>query len=153
RPGMRAHGAGVRGLGAARSPASALDARPLRALTEDLAHQGGEGPPKDFLDGLPPARTTAALKGIAESGTTDAAWGALRYLDRQHRTDTLDLVSVYGAWLESSDCAARTAAARRLGELGRPEAVALLQKARKRKMPHGRRPDQIAGALRALDRP
>src|SRR5262249_22497058 len=155
----------MRSLWAARSSDSVLDPRPLRALTEDLAHQGGEGPPKDFLDGLPPARTTAALKGIAESGTTDAAWGALRYLDRQHRpdtlgpvdrqhrTDTLDLVSVYGAWLESSDCAARTAAARRLGELGRPEAVALLQKARKRKMPHGCGQDEIAGALRALDRP
>src|SRR5262249_22129808 len=150
---MHDHEAEMRSLWAARSSDSVLDVRPLRALTEDLAHQGGEGPPKDFLDGLPPARTTAALKGIAESGTTDAAWGALRYLDRQHRTDTLDLVGVYGAWLESSDCTARTAAARRLGELGRPEAVAILQKAKKRKMPHGCGQDEIAGALRALDRP
>jgi serine/threonine protein kinase len=151
--GMHDHESEMRTLWAAKSSDSVLDARPLRALTEDLSHQGGEGPPKDFLDGLPPARTTAALKALAESGTSDAAWGALRYLDRQHRTDTLDLVSVYGAWLESSDCAARTAAARRLGELGRPEAVAILQKARKRKMPHGCGQDEIAAALRALDRP
>ena len=150
---MHDHEAEMHTLLAARSSDSVLDTRPLRALTEDLAHQDGEGPPKDFLDGLPPARTTAALKGIAESGTTDAAWGALRYLDRQHRTDTLDLVAVYGAWLESSDCTARTAAARRLGELGRPEAVALLQKAKKRKMPHGCGQDEIAAALKALDKP
>src|SRR5262249_32948481 len=115
--------------------------------------RGGGGPPKHFRAGPPPGRTPAALKGIAESGTTDAAWGALRYLDRQHRTDTLDLVSVYGAWLESSDCNARTAAARRLGELGRPEAGAPVQKGRNRKMPRGCGQDEIAGALRALDRP
>ena len=150
---MHDHDSEMRTLLAARSSDSVLDGRPLRALTEDLAHQGGEGPPKDFLDGLPPARTTAALKGIAESGTTDASWGALRYLDRQHRTDTLDLVSVYGGWLESSDCNARTLAARRLGELGRPEAVALLQKAKKKKMPHGCGQDEIAAALKALDKP
>jgi hypothetical protein len=92
------------------------------------------------------------LRAIAESGTTDAGWGALRYLERQHRTETLDLVGVYGVWLDATDCEARIVAARRLGELGRPQAVAALQKARKKRMPHGCGQDEIAEALKVLDR-
>lgn len=150
---LKDHDAEMKTLWAARGSDSVLDPRALRGLSEDLSREGGEGPRKDFLDGLPAARTTAALKALAESGTSDAAWGALRYLDRQHRTDTLDLVQVYGAWLDGSDCATRTVAARRLGELGKPEAVGLLQKARKRKLPHGCGQEEITAALRALDRP
>jgi hypothetical protein len=121
-------------------------------VAEDLSREGGEGPREDFLDGLDAGRSAAVLRAIAESGTTEAAWGALRYLDRQHRTETLDLVSVYGGWLDGTDCAARIAAARRLGELGRPEAVAALQKARKKRMPHACGQDEIAAALKVLDR-
>src|SRR5262249_48834910 len=67
-------------------------------------------------------------------------------------TETLDLVGVYGKWLDGTDCQARVTAARRLGELGRPEAVAALQKARKKRMPHGCGQDEIAEALEALER-
>jgi hypothetical protein len=150
---LREHDAEMKVLWAARSSDSVLDRRALRGVAEDLAREGNEGPRKDFLDGLNAARTTAILKAIAESGTNDGAWGALRYLDGQHRTETLDLVSLYGAWLDSSDCPARTVAARRLGELGRSEAVGALQRARKRKMPHGCGQDEIAAALRALEKP
>jgi hypothetical protein len=43
-------------------------------------------------------------------------------------------------------------AARRLGELGRPEAISALQKARKRKMPQRCGQDEIAEALKVLER-
>ena len=75
---LRDHDAEMRTLWSARSSDAVLDPRALRALTEDLAREGGEGPRKDFLDGLPAARTTAALKAIAESGISESAWGALR---------------------------------------------------------------------------
>jgi len=149
---VRDHAAELKVLLAARGASSVLDRRTLAGVSEDLSREGGEGPRRDFLDGLDAGRSAAVLRSIAESGTTEAAWGALRYLERQHRTETLDLVAVYGAWLDGSDCATRIVAARRLGELGRPEAVAALQKARKKKMPHGCGQDEIAAALKVLDR-
>ena len=149
---VRDHATELKVLLAARGASSVIDRRTLAGVAEDLEREGGEGPRKDFLDGLDAGRSTAVLRAIAESGTTDAAWGALRYLERQHRTETLDLVSVYGGWLDGNDCAVRTIAARRLGELGRPQAVAALQKARRKRMPHGCGQDEIAQALKVLDR-
>jgi len=149
---VREHPAELKVLLASRGASSVLDRRTLAGVAEDLEREGGEGPRKDFLDGLDAGRSTAVLRAIAESGTTDAAWGALRYLERQHRTETLDLVAVYGSWLDGTDCAARIVAARRLGELGRPQAVGALQKARKKRVPHGCGQDEIAGALKVLER-
>jgi len=149
---VRDHATELKVLLASRDASSVLDRRALAGVAEDLAHEGGEGPRSDFLDRLDPGRSGAVLRAIAESGTSDAAWGALRYLEGQHRTETLDLVGVYGKWLDGSDCPARVVAARRLGELGRPQAVAALQKARKKKMPHGCGQDEIAEALKVLER-
>ena len=149
---VRDHATELKVLLASRDASSVLDRRALACVAEDLAHEGGEGPRSDFLDRLDPGRSGAVLRAIAESGTSDAAWGALRYLEGQHRTETLDLVGVYGKWLDGSDCPARVVAARRLGELGRPQAVAALQKARKKKMPHGCGQDEIAEALKVLER-
>ena len=146
------HATELKVLLASRDASSVLDRRALAGVAEDLAHEGGEGPRSDFLDRLDAGRSTGVLRAIAESGTGDAAWGALRYLESQHRTETLDLVGVYGKWLDGTDCAARVVAARRLGELGRPQAVAALQKARKKKMPHGCGQDEIAEALKVLER-
>jgi len=149
---VRDHAAELKVLLASRSASSVIDRRTLAGVVEDLESEEGEGPRKDFLDGLDAGRSAAVLRAIAESGTSEAAWGALRYLERQHRTETLDLVGVYGGWLQGTDCAARVVAARRLGELGRPQAVAALQKARKMRMPHGCGQDEIAEALKVLDR-
>ena len=149
---VRDHATELKVLLASRDASSVLDRRALAGVAEDLAHEGGEGPRSDFLDRLDAGRSTGVLRAIAESGTGDAAWGALRYLESQHRTETLDLVGVYGKWLDGTDCAARVVAARRLGELGRPQAVAALQKARKKKMPHGCGQDEIAEALKVLER-
>ena len=149
---VRDHATDLKVLLASRDASSVLDRRALAGVAEDLAHEGGEGPRSDFLDRLDAGRSTGVLRAIAESGTGDAAWGALRYLESQHRTETLDLVGVYGKWLDGTDCAARVVAARRLGELGRPQAVAALQKARKKKMPHGCGQDEIAEALKVLER-
>jgi hypothetical protein len=146
------HATELKILLAARGSSSVLDRRTLAGVTEDLSREGGEGPRRDFLDGLDAGRSAAVLRAIAESGTTESAWGALRYLDDQHRTETLDLVAVYGNWLEGTDCAARIAAAHRLGELGRPEAVNALQKAKKKKMRPGCGQDEIAAALKSLER-
>jgi serine/threonine protein kinase len=149
---VRDHATELKVLLASRDASSVLDRRALAGVAEDLAHEGGEGPRSDFLDRLNPGRSAAVLRAIAESGTSDAAWGALQYLDGQHRTETLDLVGVYGKWLDGTDCPARVVAARRLGELGRPQAVSALQKARKKKMPHGCGQDEIAEALKVLER-
>jgi len=149
---VRDHATELKVLLASRDSSSVLDPRALAGVTEDLAHEGGEGPRSDFLDRLDAGRSTAVLRAIAESGSGDAAWGALQYLESQHRTETLDLVGVYGKWLDGTDCPARVVAARRLGELGRPQAVAALQKARKKKMPHGCGQDEITGALKILER-
>ncbi len=149
---LRDHAAELKVLLGARGASSVLDRRTLAGVAEDLEHEGGEGPRKDFLDGLESGRSTAVLRSIAESGTTEAAWGALRYLDGQHRTETLDLVAVYGGWLDGTDCSARISAARRLGELGRPEAVTALQKAKKKRLRPGCGQDEVVAALRALER-
>jgi len=149
---VRDHATELKVLLASRDASSVLDQRALAGVAEDLAREGGEGPRSDFLDGLDAGRSAAALRAIAESGTSEAAWGALRYLETQHRTETLDLVGVYGKWLDGTDCPARVVAARRLGELGRPQAVAALQKAKKRKMPHDCGQDEIAEALKVLER-
>ena len=146
------HATELKILLAARGTSSVLDRRCLAGVTEDLSREGGEGPRRDFLDGLDAGRSTAVLRAIAESGTSESAWGALRYLDDQHRTETLDLVAVYGNWLDGADCPARIAAARRLGEMGRPEAVNALQKAKKKKMRPGCGQDEIAAALKSLER-
>jgi hypothetical protein len=148
---VRDHATELKVLLASREASSVLDRRALAGVAEDLAREGGEGPRSDFLDQLDPGRSAAALRAIAESGTSEAAWGALRYLEAQHRTETLDLVGVYGKWLDGSDCPARVVAARRLGELGRPQAVAALQKARKRKVPPRCGQDEIAEALKVLE--
>ena len=149
---LRDHAGELKVLLASRDASSVLDRRTLAAVTQDLAREGGEGPRADFLDRLDAGRSTAVLRAIAESGPSEAAMGALLYLEREHRTETLDLVGVYGRWLDGSDCPARIAAARRLGELGRPEAVDVLQRARKKKAPHACGQDEIAAALKALER-
>jgi len=149
---VKDHATELKVLLASRESSSVLDPRALAGVAEDLAHEGGEGPRSDFLDRLDAGRSTAVLRAIAESGKGDAAWGALQYLESQHRTETLDLVGVYGKWLDGTDCPARVVAARRLGELGRPQAVAALQKAKKRKMPHGCGQDEISEALKVLER-
>jgi len=149
---VRDHAAELKVLLGARGASSVIDRRTLAGVAEDLAREGGEGPRKDVLDGLEAGRSTAVLRSIAESGTTDAAWGALLYLERQHRAETLDLVAVYGGWLDGTDCAARIVAARRLGELGRPEAVAALQRAKKKRLRPGCGQDEVVAALRALER-
>jgi len=149
---LRDHDGELKVLLGARGTSAVVDRRTLAGVVEDLEKEGGEGPRKDFLDGLDAGRSTAVLRAIAESGTTEAAWGALRYLEREHRTETLDLVALYGGWLDGTDCAARIVAARRLGELGRPEAVAALQKAKKKRLRPGCGQDEVVAALRALER-
>ncbi|MGZ6099364.1 MAG: protein kinase domain-containing protein [Myxococcaceae bacterium] len=149
---LRDHAAELKVLLGARGASSVIDRRTLSGVAEDLEREGGEGPRKDFLDGLDAGRSAAVLRAIAESGTTEAAWGALHYLERQHRTETLDLMALYGSWLDGTDCAARIVAARRLGELGRPEAVAALQKAKKKRLRPGCGQDEVVAALRALER-
>jgi hypothetical protein len=128
----------------------ALDPLVLQGVTEDLAHGRGEPARKEWLDGLDRSRATAALKAIAGSGTSDAAWGALRYLDASGRVDAPALSALYSGWLEQKDCPARATAARRLGELGRGDAVAALQRARK-KARSGCGLEEMNGALRLLE--
>jgi hypothetical protein len=128
----------------------ALDPLVLQGVAEDWAHGRGEAARKEWLEGLDRGRATAALKAVAGSGSSDAAWGALRYLDAAGRLDAHGLAALYGGWLEQKDCVVRATAARRLGELGRPEAVSTLQRARK-KARTGCGLEEMNAALRLLE--
>jgi hypothetical protein len=122
----------------------------LSGVSEDLAHARGEAARKEWLEGLDRARLTEALKAIAASGTTDAAWGALRYLDSSGRLDASALSTLYAGWLEQKDCAERSAAARRLGELLATEEIGALQRARK-KAKAGCGLEEMTASLRLLE--
>jgi hypothetical protein len=122
----------------------------LTGVCEDLAHGRGEAPRKQWLEGLDRARLTAALKAIAASGTTDGAWGALRYLDDTGRLDAQGLSILYAGWLEQKDCAMRAVAAHRLAELLATDEIAALQRARK-KAKAGCGLEEMTASLRLLE--
>jgi HAMP domain-containing protein len=113
----------------------AFDGLVLSGVVEDLVHGRGEAARKEWLEGLDRARLTAALQTLADSGTSEAAWGALRYLDDSGRLDAEALGTLYAGWLEQKECAPRATAARRLAELGAMQAVPALQRARKKAKP------------------
>jgi HAMP domain-containing protein len=122
----------------------------LLGVCEDLAHGRGEVPRKQWLEGLDRARLTAALKAIAASGTTDGAWGALRYLDDTGRLDAQGLSTLYAGWLEQKDCSERAVAAHRLAELLATDEIAALQRARKKAKP-GCGLEEMTASLRLLE--
>ena len=128
----------------------ALDPLVLGAVTEDLLHGRGEAARREWLQGLNPARLAAALKAMASVGPSETAWDALRTLDSLERSDASELSALYTGYLENKDCAVRAVAARRLGELGRADAVAALLRARK-KARVGCGLDEINAAVRALE--
>jgi Protein kinase domain len=129
---------------------AAFDALVLSGVAEDMAHGRGEAARKDWLEGLDRARLTAALRTLAESGTTDAAWGALRYLDSTGRLDAQGLAALYAGWLEQKDCPTRGAAARRLAELSATETLPALQRARKKAKP-GCGLEEMTASIRQLE--
>jgi hypothetical protein len=122
----------------------------LSGVSEDLAHGRGEAARREWLEELDRARLTAALNTLAASGTTDAAWGALHYLDSTGRLDAGALSALYAGWLEQEDCPRRAAAARRLGELLATEAISALQRARK-KAKAGCGAEEMTATLRLLE--
>ncbi len=122
----------------------------LTGVGEDLAHARGETARKEWLEQLDRARLTAALKAMAASGTTDAAWGGLRYLDSTGRLDASGLAALYAGWLEQKECPERSAAARRLGELLATEQIPALQRARK-KAKAGCGLEEMSASLKLLE--
>jgi serine/threonine protein kinase len=110
----------------------AFDELVLSGVVEDWAQGRGEAARRGWLEGLDRARLTAALKTIAANGTSEGAWGALRYLDSSGRLDAEALSTLYAGWLEQKDCSLRTAAAHRLFELSAVDALPALQRARKK---------------------
>ncbi len=122
----------------------------LAGVSEDLAHFRGEAARKEWLEELDRARLTAALKAIAASDTTEAAWGALRYLDGTGRLDANALSALYAGWLEQKECPERTVAARRLGELLATQEISALQRARK-KAKAGCGLEEMTASLRLLE--
>jgi hypothetical protein len=107
----------------------------LQGVVEDWALGRGEAARREWLEGLDRARLTAALKSLAGSGTSEGAWGALRYLDSSGRLDAEGLSALYAGWLEQKDCALRTTSAHRLFELSAVETLPALQRARKKAKP------------------
>jgi Protein kinase domain len=128
----------------------AFDGLVLSGVVDDWAHARGEAARQEWLEGLDRARLTSALRALAESGTTDGAWGALRYLDSTGRLDAKGLSTLYADWLEQKDCAARAMAAHRLAELQATEALPSLQRARK-KAKAGCGLEEMTAAVRQLE--
>jgi Protein kinase domain len=124
----------------------------LQGVVEDWAHGRGETARREWLEGLDRARLTAALKSLAASGTSEGAWGALRYLDSSGRLDAEGLSNLYAGWLEQKDCAARATSAHRLFELSAVETLPALQRARKKAKP-GCGLEEMAATIKQLETP
>lgn len=94
----------------------ALDPLVLSGLVEDFSKKEDQGL-RTLLRGLPAKRLHPVLEAFVLEPLSARQWGALRYLDLEEAAGHLSLVEQYSASLESSDCGARRAAARRLAVL------------------------------------
>lgn len=94
----------------------ALDPLVLSGLVEDFSKKEEPGV-RALLRRLPGPGLRVVLEGFAQEPLSPRQWGALRYLDLEQAAGGLSLVALYSASLESNDCTARKAAARRLGQL------------------------------------
>jgi len=94
----------------------ALDPLVLGGLAEDFGRSEAASV-QSLLRGLPAKELQEALVGFAQEPLSARQWGALRYLDLEKATQGLDLVALYSASLESSTCAVRKTAAKRLAQL------------------------------------
>lgn len=94
----------------------AMDPLVVSGLVEDFAKK--EDPAlRTVLETLPKKPMQTMLEDFARGPLSARQWGALRYLDLADAPGALSLVEEYAASLESSDCTARKAAAKRLGQL------------------------------------
>ncbi len=99
----------------------------VEALADDYGHD--EAPRlRKLLGELPRTHVLPVLQGLAKDGSGWAAWGALRYVDAEFAGQGLPLSALYVRALDSRECRTRALAAKRLGELRSPEAVAPLER-------------------------
>jgi serine/threonine-protein kinase len=130
---------------------AAVDAEALTALAEDFGRGERNAALRELLVSLPAGAVDEALLELAaEEEPSLRQWGALRFLDGAGRTlGDLSLPERYVRALDMSECPVRSAAARRLGELGDLKALAPLTRLAEAR---GCGREEAAAALRALER-
>ncbi|WP_370452507.1 protein kinase [Corallococcus sp. CA054B] len=106
----------------------APEPRLLDGLAADFGDNEKDLSARRALEALPATTVRSHLESLARGAPSTKQWGALRYLDSRD-SEGLDLVGLYSASLESSDCGVRTKAALRLMNLGNAAALPALTRA------------------------
>ncbi|MBI3183774.1 MAG: protein kinase [Myxococcales bacterium] len=127
----------------------------LDALAEDFAEREGDEVLAELIALVPKEALFERFSKSSRGGPSRRQWGALRYLDVAG-AGGVEWAERYAASLESLDCEVRAAAARRLGELGDPEAIPSLRELsespKEERSGKGCGQDEAADAIRALKR-
>lgn len=109
-------------------PAGVADARLVPALTAVLDHKDAE-PAVALLAGPLAAQAAAALHQVAAEGGSRARWRAVDALEKGGSEATSARFAALLRDLKADDCERRKKAARQLGRMGNPAALADLRKA------------------------
>ncbi|WP_255424830.1 protein kinase [Corallococcus sp. CA053C] len=131
-----------------------VDTRLLDGLAEDFGDNEQDRSVRRVLETLPSKTVRSHFEALTRGERSPRQWGALRYLESVQATEGLDLVGLYTAALDASDCGVRTKAATRLAALGNPSALPALTRAAeaaKEKPPAGTRPCNPLPFTRAVE--
>ena len=108
---------------------AALEDRLVENLASDFGASEEEPRVRAALGVFSPGALLPRMEKLAKHGqASPKQWGALRYLEAQQHTESLELVQLYSAALGMPDCAVRARAASRLGALGDRDAVKALER-------------------------
>jgi serine/threonine protein kinase len=99
----------------------------LEALAEDYAQGESDDALRELIAVVPEGSLRPTFEAFAIGPRSRKQWGALRYLDFAGRHQNLDRVKLYSQALHDADCAVRAAAAKRLWQLGDPDAISELR--------------------------
>ena len=129
-----------------------LETSAVQAAADDFGrNEIKDQRPRKLLEKWPKTQVLPLLQTFARRPPSWDQWGALRFVDLQFAGQGLALPQLYIEALASKDCAIRSVAAKRLGELRSPAAVMPLEalKAQLKKPECGQ--DAAAAALMKLN--
>ncbi|WP_420715237.1 protein kinase domain-containing protein [Corallococcus sp. BB11-1] len=141
-------------LGLDKEGRAGLEMGLLDGLAEDFGNGEQDRSVRKVLETLPKATVRSHFEALARGAPSMKQWGGLRYLESVQDTTGLDLVRLYTASLDSTDCGVRTKAASKLATLGDPSALPTLTRvaeAAREKPAAGTRPCNPQAFSRALE--